>query len=122
MSNNDILAHTETVYVASYLPRGLPHIACDFTALATTSQRSEWLCDSDQACGSKIMAQLVRQALLKRAVARSYPYLSAGIWAPASWLAELVAEKNGLRHGSVSRHRVLPERHFMFRWGGSATV
>ena len=63
------------------------------------------------------MVQLVRQALLKRAAAKAYPYLPAGVWAPASRLAELVAEKRGIRHRSVSRHRLLPERHFMFRWG-----
>jgi hypothetical protein len=66
------------------------------------------------------MVQLVRQALLKRTAARGYPYLSAGIWVPASRLAELVTEKRGIRDRSVSRHRVLSERHFMFRWGGAA--
>ena len=66
------------------------------------------------------MGQLVRQALLRRAAAKSYPYLSAGVWAPASRLAELVAERQGIPRRLVSRHRVLSDRHFQFRWGSPA--
>jgi hypothetical protein len=64
------------------------------------------------------MAQAVREALLKPTAARYYPYLPAGIWVPARQLAELVAERRGVRHRAVHRlNRVLSNRNFMFRGG-----
>jgi hypothetical protein len=65
------------------------------------------------------MIEALREAVLKLSAARSYPYLAAGIWAPAIQLAKMVAQKRGLRTKSVSRpNRVLSGRHFLFRGGG----
>lgn len=65
------------------------------------------------------MKPAFREAALKPSAARSYPYLAAGIWAPAIQLAKMVAQKQGIRPKSMSRpNRVLSDRHFLFRWGG----
>jgi hypothetical protein len=62
------------------------------------------------------MMQAYREAALKPSAARSYPYLAAGIWAPAIQLAEMVAQKRRIRPKSMSRPlRVLSVRHFLFR-------
>ena len=69
------------------------------------------------------MIQALREAALKPSVARHYPYLTAGIWAPATQLAEMVAQKRGIRPRSMSRpNRVLSGRHFLFRGGGLSVV
>ena len=65
------------------------------------------------------MLQALREATLKPSAARLYPYLAAGIWAPAIQLAGMVAQKRGGRPKSMSRpNRVLSSRHFLFRRGG----
>ena len=62
------------------------------------------------------MMQAFREAVLKPSAAKFYPYLAAGIWAPAIQLAEMVAEKRGIPPKSMSRPlRVLSVRHFLFR-------
>jgi hypothetical protein len=65
------------------------------------------------------MVEALREAALKPSAAKSYPYLAAGIWAPAVQLAEMVAARRGIRSHSMSRpNRVLSGRHFLFRGGG----
>ena len=67
------------------------------------------------------MIEALREAALKPSAAKSYPYLAAGIWVPAIQLAQMVAQRRGIRPRSMSRsHRVLSGRHFLFRGGGPA--
>lgn len=65
------------------------------------------------------MIQAIREAALKPGAADLYPFLPARMWTAAGHLRELVARYRGTSDGVADRaNRVLPEGHFMFRWGG----
>ncbi len=69
------------------------------------------------------MSQPVLEAALKPSAAESYPYLPARMWTTARRLAELVARYRGIPAETVDRiDRVLSDRDFMFRRGGTAEV
>jgi hypothetical protein len=62
------------------------------------------------------MSQPILEAALKPSAVQSYPYLPVRMWTTARRLAELVAE-------ALDRiDRVLLDRDFMFRRGGTAEV
>ena len=64
----------------------------------------------------------MREARLRPSYAGQYPDLKAGVWVPASTLAEFVLER-GLyqrRTGSSAKDRLLDEAHFEFRGGPDA--
>jgi hypothetical protein len=69
------------------------------------------------------MSQPVQEAALKPSAAQSYPYPPARRWTTARRLAELVARYRGISAEAVDRiDRVLSDRDFVFRRGGSAEV
>jgi hypothetical protein len=69
------------------------------------------------------MSQPVLEAALKPSAAQSYPYLPARMWTTARRLAELVARYRGIPAEAVDRiDRVLSNRDFVFRRGGSTDV
>ena len=69
------------------------------------------------------MSQPVLEAALKPSAAQSYPYLPARMWTPARRLADLVATHRGIPVDAVDRiDRVLSDKDFMFRRGGTAEV
>jgi hypothetical protein len=69
------------------------------------------------------MSQHVLEAALKPSAAQSYPCLPARMWTTACRLAEPVARYRGILPEAVDRiDRVLSDRDFVFRRGGSAKV
>ena len=69
------------------------------------------------------MSQPILEAALKPSASQSYPYLPARMWTTARRLAELVARYRGVPAEAVDRiDRVLSDRDFMFRRGGTAEL
>jgi hypothetical protein len=69
------------------------------------------------------MSQPILEAALKPSAAESYPDLPARMWTTARRLAELVARYRGVSAEAVDRiDRVLSDRDFMFRRGGTAEL
>jgi hypothetical protein len=67
------------------------------------------------------MSQTLREAALKPSAADSYPFLPARMWTAASRIAELVSKYRGVPAEAANRlDRVLSDRDFVFRGGGSA--
>jgi hypothetical protein len=63
--------------------------------------------------------QPVREAALRAAAAKFYPFLPARLWTSAAHLTELVARSRGIGAEAMDRaNRVLSEDHFRFRGGG----
>jgi hypothetical protein len=65
------------------------------------------------------MTETVREAALRPAAAKFYPFLPARMWTAAAHLTELVRTHRGLCAKAAYRaNRVLSDAHFMFRGGG----
>jgi hypothetical protein len=69
------------------------------------------------------MTQPVREAALKPAAAKFYPFLPVRMWTAAAHLAELVARYRGICAEAADRtNRVLSDADFMFRGGKDTRI
>ncbi|HEU4698553.1 MAG TPA: hypothetical protein VFS40_05200 [Gemmatimonadales bacterium] len=66
------------------------------------------------------MHKSIREARLRPEYAALYPYLHAGIWAPAARMAAAIIERvalTGLPRGVDPDARIMSDEHFEFRSG-----